>query len=173
MTIEPVFEAGVITVQTGTERDGDARSVLELVEEELNALGGTVREAVEVKPNLDLIAEQIALMADRLQLHCVLTVGGTGLHPWDVTPDATMQVIHRPAPGIAEALRAHVSRSHPEFVLSRGISGVRGFTLIINLPEARAELERCFEALRALLPAAVRQLGRLDRAVSYRQLRLL
>src|SRR5690606_3933730 len=140
---------------------------------ELAAVGGEVQQWAQVSPKLDQIVEQLALMADRLSPACILTLGGTGLHTQDVTPDATQHVIHRPAPGISEALRAYVGQTNPEFALTRGASGVRGWTLIINLPGEPVELGLCLDKLSQILPAAVRQLDRTHRLDPFRQLRLL
>ena len=80
------------------------------------------------------IAAAIAAWADSDSADLVLTTGGTGLTPRDVTPEATLAVLDRVAPGIAEALRMSVYPSFPRAALSRGVAGVRGRTLVINLP---------------------------------------
>jgi len=79
----------------------------------------------------------------------VLTAGGTGLGPRDRTPEATRRVIDREAPGLAEAMRAKGSQSNPFAWLSRGVAGLKGDTLIVNLPGSRRGAE---ESLRAILP---------------------
>ena len=109
-------------------------------------------------PDREAMAEQLAFVADRLHLPLALTVGGTGLHPEDVTPDATAQVIHRPAPGIAEALRARVAARDPHFMLTRGVAGVRGRTLIVNLPDDPEQVEECVRLFGPVAAAAVARL---------------
>lgn len=173
MTSDGTFPVGVITVQTDQVLMTGEDNLLALVEDKLEPLGGAVCQAVQVKPQLDLIVEQLALMADRLNPAFIFTLGGTGLHYQDVTPDATQQVIHRPAPGIAEVLRAQVGQRVPEFALTRGTSGLRGWTLIVNLPGDLQELELCLHTLEAIMPAAVKQLERPDTLVTLRQMRLL
>jgi len=85
----------------------------------------------------------------------VLTTGGTGLAPGDVTPEATRAVIEREAPGIAEAMRA-ASRAHtPHWMLSRGLAGAAGATLIVNFPGSPRSIEQCGEALAGALPHAL------------------
>jgi molybdenum cofactor synthesis domain-containing protein len=79
----------------------------------------------------------------------VLTVGGTGLGPRDHTPEATQRVVQRPAPGIAEAMRAKGAESNPYAWLSRGVAGLRGQTLIANLPGSKRGAE---ESIAAILP---------------------
>jgi molybdopterin adenylyltransferase len=103
--------------------------------------------------------EQIEAMlcewSDEKRLNLILTTGGTGLAPRDVTPEATKSVIDREAPGIAEALRA-MSIQHTLYgMLSRGIAGTRGRTLIINLPGSPNAVKECLEYLLPVLPHAI------------------
>jgi len=166
------FEAGVVLVETRELKRHGSDVLLEVVRSELERIHGVIRQVDSVRPNADVIAEHVALLADQYTLHCVMTVGGSGLDPEDVAPDAMVQVIHRPTPGIAELLRARVSQFNPEFVLTRGAAGTRGRTLIINLPDNPGDLGHCFEVLRPVLPAALRRLsaGVMQRT---RQVRLL
>ncbi|MFQ5703369.1 MAG: molybdenum cofactor biosynthesis protein B [Gemmatimonadales bacterium] len=91
--------------------------------------------AREVVPDeSDVIAAKIACWADTAAADLILTTGGTGLAARDVTPEATRAVLDRVAPGIAEAIRADGRGKVPRSVLSRGVAGVRGSTLIVNLP---------------------------------------
>lgn len=92
---------------------------------------------------------------DEKQVNLILTTGGTGLAPRDVTPEATSTVIEREAPGIAEAMRA-VSLQHTPFgMLSRGVAGTRGRTLIINLPGSPKAVQECLECILPVLPHAI------------------
>lgn len=172
MSMDTGFEAGVVLVETTALKSHGGDVLLDVVRDELERINGVIRQVATVRANADLIAEHVALLADHFTLHCVMTVGGSGLDPEDVAPDAMVQVIHRPTPGIAELLRARVSRFNPEFVLTRGAAGTRGRTLIINLPDNPTDLGHCFEVLRPVLPAALRRLsaGEVHRT---RQVRLL
>ncbi len=110
----------------------------------------------------ELIADDRALIADRLRhwadaerCALILTSGGTGLSPSDVTPEATSAVIEREAPGIAEAMR-DASRPHtPNWMLSRAVAGTRGATLIVNFPGSPASIDQTGEALAGPLAHAI------------------
>ena len=93
--------------------------------------------------------------SDEQRLNLILTTGGTGLAPRDVTPEATKAVIEREVPGIAEALRANSLRYTPMAMLSRGVAGVRGRTLIINLPGSPKAVKECLEYVLSVLPHAI------------------
>jgi len=104
--------------------------------------GWEVVETRVVPDDATLIAETLCEWADRRGVDLVVTTGGTGLSPRDITPEATAAVIDRRAPGLAEALRSNGARRIPTAWLSRGEAGLRGTTLIVNLPgSARAARE--------------------------------
>ncbi len=102
------------------------------------------------------IQETLAHLVDELELDLVMTTGGTGFTPRDRTPEATRAVIDREAPGLAEVLRWEGYRRTPLAVLSRGIAGLRGRTLIINLPGSPKAVREGMEVLAPILPHAVR-----------------
>lgn len=102
-----------------------------------------------------LIEQRLRHWVDASDCCLVLTSGGTGLSPDDVTPEATQAVIEREVPGIAEAMR-HASRAHtPHWMLSRGIAGVCASTLIINFPGSPSSIQQAGEAILEAIPHAL------------------
>ena len=144
--------AAVVTVSDGVaagERDDLSGDLLEqLLAEE----GFEVRRTV-VPDERDSIAAAIAEAAEGARL--VLTTGGTGVAPRDVTPEATLDVVERQAPGLAEAIRADSAAKTPHGLLSRGVAGIRGRTLIINLPGSPGGCRDGFAVLRPALRHAL------------------
>lgn len=103
----------------------------------------------------ELIESTLREWSDEKHLKLILTTGGTGLAPRDVTPEATKAIIDREAPGIAEAMRAASLQHTPFGMLSRGVAGTRGRTLIINLPGSPKAVKECLECILPVLPHAV------------------
>lgn len=98
----------------------------------------------------ELIREKLILACDKLRLDLILTSGGTGFSRRDVTPEATMEVIEKLTPGIPEAIRFYGLQKTPKAMLSRAVAGIRGNTLIINLP---GSVKGVRESLEAVMPA--------------------
>lgn len=118
-------------------------------------LGWEVASYVVVSDERNEIAAALRRMADEESLDVVFTTGGTGFSRRDVTPEATLDVVERLVPGIPEAIRAASMRYTPRAMLSRGTAGIRGFTLIVNLPGSRKAVTECLEAIMPALPHGI------------------
>ena len=121
----------------------------------VQALGAQVAVEDMVPDEQEVIAGTLRCWADELALDLVLTTGGTGFAPRDVTPEATRLVIDREAPGLAEAMRSASLQITPHAMLSRAVAGIRGATLIVNLPGSRKAVLENLETILPALPHAV------------------
>jgi molybdenum cofactor synthesis domain-containing protein len=122
------------------------------------ALNWEVKHYEILPDEKDLIAEKLIFLADHLKVDLILTTGGTGVHPRDVTPDATSQVIEKEVPGIAEFIRFLSFQRTPLAALSRARTGIRGETLVINLPGSPKAIEEIFPHLTEIIEHAVRKI---------------
>ena len=112
-----------------------------------------------VADDKEMLKKEMIRLCDVLQVGLVLTTGGTGLAPRDFTPDATLEVIEKLVPGIAEAMRLESLKKTPHAMLSRAICGVRGRALIINLPGSPKAVRECLAVIIPAIPHAVALLG--------------
>jgi molybdopterin adenylyltransferase len=146
------MRAAVLTVSDGVSRGEREDASGDLLAELLIADGFEVERRV-VPDDRDTITAALSELAGGA--HVVLTTGGTGLAPRDVTPEATTAVLERQAPGIAEALRADSIAKTPHGLLSRGTAGTLGATLVVNLPGSTGGCRDGYEVLRPALRHAV------------------
>jgi molybdopterin adenylyltransferase len=113
---------------------------------------------------MEVVPDDFALIEDRLHHYVdtgcdlIFTTGGTGMTPDDITPEATRAVIHREAPGFAEAMRAEGARHTPLGILTRGVSGIADSTLIVNFPGSPKAIDQLFGVLAPTLAHVVRTL---------------
>ncbi len=121
----------------------------------LSRIESTIIKYEVVPDEREVIAGKLIEWADGGGVDVILTTGGTGLARRDVTPEATLSVIDRSAPGFAEAMRAKSLEKTPMAVLSRGVSGLRGQCLIINLPGSPRAVQECLEVIIPAIPHAV------------------
>jgi molybdenum cofactor synthesis domain-containing protein len=151
-----MMSIGVLTISDGASKGERQDASGEMIRTMVAQMPNAVITAGAIIPDeADQIAAALREWSDEKQLNLVLTTGGTGLAPRDVTPEATKAVIEREAPGIAEAMRAISLQYTPMGMLSRGVAGVRGRTLIINLPGSPKAVKECLEYVLPVLPHAI------------------
>ena len=132
-----MYTAAVITVSDkgyrGEREDTSGPNLVQI----LQAKGFQVTYTAMVPDEREAIKAELVKCADELHIALVLTTGGTGFSPRDITPEATAEILERPTPGIPEAMRAESMRITPKGCLSRSTAGIRARTLIINLPGSK------------------------------------
>jgi len=121
----------------------------------LSGIGAEISEKIIVTDDLEHLRNTLYTLTERQDVNLILTTGGTGFGPRDNTPEATRGVIEREAPGLAEAMRRETFSKTQMAMLSRAIAGIRGSTLIINLPGSPKAVEECFEVIQPILRHAV------------------
>lgn len=149
------MKVGVLTVSDGVYHGARRDESGDLIAAWVKASGGSVADRRVVPDEADLIERAIIYMTDELDVDIVLTTGGTGLGPRDVTPEATRRVIQREVPGIPEAMRWAAWQTTPRAMLSRAVAGVRARSLIINLPGSPKAVQESLDVIGAQLPHAV------------------
>ena len=127
-----------------------------LIREMISSIGATVEYYEVIPDEKDLIKEKLMDYSKKVDL--VLTTGGTGLSPRDVTPEATLEVIDKEIPGIAETMRSAGLEKTKRAMLSRAVAGVRGNTLIINMPGSPKAVKEGLEAIMDVLPHAIEKI---------------
>lgn len=150
-----MIRVGILTLSdTGAAGQREDKSG-PLIQEIISKNDGQVDYYQIIPDDQEQIAAELVKMTDDLGLNLILTTGGTGLAPRDVTPEATKQIIDREVPGISEAIRLESLKKTPKAMLSRGVAGVRKETLIINLPGSPKAVEECLEVVLPVIPHAI------------------
>lgn len=150
-----MIRIGILTVSDGVSHGAREDTAGAVAEDWASRNGWKVAERLVVADETSMIVQALTAWADGGEVELILTLGGTGFGPRDVTPEATRVVIERPAPGISEALRAGGLSSTPYAMLSRGVAGIRGGTFIVNLPGSRKAVLEGLEVLEEIVPHAV------------------
>jgi len=148
-----MLNLGILTISDkgsrGQRQDGSGQVIRE------SLLASRVVKYEIVPDEADVIAGRLTDWADSGLVDVILTTGGTGLGPRDVTPEATLSVVDRLVPGFAEAMRACTFKVTPFSILSRAVAGVRAKCLIINLPGSPKAVRECLEVILPAIPHAV------------------
>ena len=150
-----MINAAVLTISDKGSRGERIDSSGEYIVTALRTQGIPVDKYEVVPDELDMIAAKLKQWADDGRTDLIFTTGGTGLAPRDVTPEATLQVIEKEVPGIADMLRFNGFKNTPTAILSRGLAGVRGRCLIINLPGSPRAVQEYIELIMPVIPHAI------------------
>lgn len=151
-----VFTIAVVTSSNSIfrgERENDSvEKLMELIKRDLDS---DIHIHRVVPDNIEILKETMIELIDREKVDLLLTVGGTGLSPEDVTPEATDMIIDRHVPGLAEEMRRASLHNSRRAMLTRAIAGTRGNTLVINFPGNPKGVEECFTAISDQIPHAI------------------
>jgi len=150
-----MLNTGILTISDKGSRGQREDRSGEVIREMLSGINSTVVKYEIVPDEQGVIADKLVEWADKAGLDVILTTGGTGLGPRDVTPEATLSVVDKTVPGIAEAMRARSLEKTPMAVLSRAAAGVRKQCLIINLPGSPKAVRECLEVVLPAIPHAI------------------
>jgi molybdenum cofactor synthesis domain-containing protein len=156
--VKKMFTVGILTISDKGSRGERQDKSGEAIREILSSIDARIVNYDIVPDEKELIAQELISWADENNLDVILTTGGTGLTPRDVTPEATLAVVDRIVPGFAEAMRAESLKKTPMAMLSRAVVGTRGKCLIINLPGSPKAVRECLEVVLPALPHAVETL---------------
>jgi molybdopterin adenylyltransferase len=150
-----MFSLGIITISDKASRGQRADRSGQLIRESLAGQDCRVVGYEVIPDEAALIAERLKHWADSGDMDIILTTGGTGLAPRDVTPEATLSIIDKEVPGLPEMMRTSSFSATPNAMLSRAVAGVRKECLIINLPGSTKAVAECLEVIMPVLAHAV------------------
>ena len=153
-----MLTVGILTISDKGSRGERQDKSGEAIREIISSMDVRIVNYDIVPDEKELIVETLIKWVDEDDLDVLITTGGTGLTPRDVTPEATLAVVDKIVPGFAEAMRAESLKKTPMAMLSRAVAGTRGKCLIINLPGSPKAVRECLEVILPALPHAVETL---------------
>ena len=145
------IHAVIITASDACSRGEREDKFGELLMELLTEIGAHIVAKEILSDDLEPLSEKLREYADRQDVNLIVTTGGTGLGPRDNTPEATQRIIERAAPGLSEAMRIETLKNTPMAMISRGVSGIRSSTLIVNLPGSPKAVRESFGVIKPVL----------------------
>jgi molybdenum cofactor synthesis domain-containing protein len=150
-----MFTAGIITISDGVWRRERPDDSGKAIRESLSGVECRVVKYEVIPDEVKTISSKLAEWADEGTIDVILTTGGTGLAPRDVTPEATLAIVDKVVPGLGEVMRIQTLAKAPFSILSRAVAGVRKKCLIINLPGSPKAVRECLEVILPAIPHAV------------------
>jgi molybdenum cofactor synthesis domain-containing protein len=150
-----MIKAGILTASDKGSKGERVDESGKVIEELLQRIEAQVVSYSVVPDERTVISAKLMEMADELNVDLILTTGGTGFSPRDITPEATLEVIERQIPGIPEAMRQKSLEVTNRAMLSRAVAGIRKKTIIINLPGSPKGVRECLEVVLPVLPHAI------------------
>ncbi len=154
---DPLIRAAVITLSDkgsrGKREDLSGKEIIRFIDR----AGGKVVDYMVIPDEAEILKGLLIELSDSGTVNLILTTGGTGLSPRDITPEATLLVMDREVPGFAEAMRSKSLLKTPHAMLSRAVSVMRGETLIINLPGSPKAVRECLDVIAPALPHALKK----------------
>ena len=150
-----MFNSGILTISDKGSQGQRYDKSGEVIRDSLSSLDSNIVKYEVIPDEVDVIAGKLAEWADEGSVDVILTTGGTGLGPRDVTPEATLSIVDKEVPGLVEAMRAATFNITPFAALSRAAAGIRGKCLIINLPGSPKAVQECLQPILPAIPHAV------------------
>jgi molybdopterin adenylyltransferase len=153
-----IFKVAILTISDRGSKGEREDSSGPLIREMIKSLPAEIIHYEIIPDEQEKIIEALKKSADHLKADLILTTGGTGMSPRDVTPDATLKAIEKEVPGFSEAMRAEGLKKTPHAMISRAITGIRGSSLIVNLPGSPKSVKENLSVILPTLPHALSKL---------------